>query len=175
MAHTNAAGQAILGAGDYLKKVAGRLCASDPRVNQTLHKAFAAAAEGDAAVGTQGIAVPLVAHDGARHVAHVLPLTRSIGRRVARDAVAAVFVRKAALDAPAAPEVIARTYRLTPTELRVLLTIVEVGGVPETADTLGIADSTVKTHLSNVYAKTGTRRQTDLVRLVAGFANPLRK
>jgi hypothetical protein len=33
--------------------------------------------------------------------------------------------------------------------------------------------STVKTHLGHLYAKTGTSRQADLVKLVAGFANPL--
>jgi hypothetical protein len=30
----------------------------------------------------------------------------------------------------------------------------------------------VKTHLSRLYEKTGTRRQADLVKLVAGFVNP---
>jgi DNA-binding CsgD family transcriptional regulator len=55
----------------------------------------------------------------------------------------------------------------------VLLAIVEVGGVPEVAETLGVAASTVKTHLGNLYGKTGTSRQADLVRLVAGFSNPL--
>ena len=54
-----------------------------------------------------------------------------------------------------------------------LLAIVEVGGVPEVAEALGIAEATVKTHLHRLFAKTGTRRQADLVKLVAGFANPL--
>jgi DNA-binding CsgD family transcriptional regulator len=77
------------------------------------------------------------------------------------------------LETPSALEVIAKTYRLTPTELRVLLAIVEVGGVPEVADALGIGETTVKTHLGRLYGKTDTRRQADLVKLVAGFANPL--
>jgi DNA-binding CsgD family transcriptional regulator len=38
---------------------------------------------------------------------------------------------------------------------------------------LGTAESTVKTHLHHVFTKTGTRRQADLVKLVAGFSNPL--
>jgi DNA-binding CsgD family transcriptional regulator len=59
-------------------------------------------------------------------------------------------------------------------EMRVLLAIVEVGGVPEVADALGIAETTVKTHLGRLYQKTGAIRQADLVKLVAGFANPLR-
>ena len=88
-------------------------------------------------------------------------------------AVAAVFVHKAALETPSPPEVIAKTFNLTPSELRVLLGIVEVGGVPETAEALGVAETTVKTHLRRLYAKTGTGRQAELVKLVAGFANPL--
>jgi hypothetical protein len=44
----------------------------------------------------------------------------------------------------AAPEVIAKSYGLTPTELRVLLAIVEEDGVPEVAEVLGIATQTVK-------------------------------
>ena len=54
-----------------------------------------------------------------------------------------------------------------------LLAIVEVGGVPEVAEALGVGEATVKTHLHRLFAKTETRRQADLVKLVAGFANPL--
>jgi DNA-binding CsgD family transcriptional regulator len=31
----------------------------------------------------------------------------------------------------------------------------------------------VKTHLGRLFEKTGTSRQADLVKLVAGFSNPL--
>jgi len=58
-------------------------------------------------------------------------------------------------------------------ELRVLLAIVEVGGVPEVAEALGVAATTIKTHLGRVYKKTDTDRQADLVKVVAGFSNPL--
>lgn len=68
---------------------------------------------------------------------------------------------------------IAKSYRLTPTELRVLLAVVEVGGVPEVAEALGVAETTVKTHLGRIYEKTATARQADLVKLVAGYSNSL--
>ena len=68
---------------------------------------------------------------------------------------------------------IARAYKLTPTELRVLLAIVDVGGVPEVAIALGVAESTVKTHLGHLFEKTGAARQADLVKIVAGFSTPL--
>jgi DNA-binding CsgD family transcriptional regulator len=105
----------------------------------------------------------------------VLRLTAGDRRRGATSgtAVAALFVRKAEMDSPCPPEVIANTYQLTPTELRVLLGIVEVGGVPEVAEVLGVAESTVKTHVGRLFEKTGANRQADLVRLVAGFSSPL--
>src|SRR5206468_2019196 len=117
----------------------------------------------------------LTARGGGRHVAHVLPLTAGERRRAGSryGAVAAVFVQKAPLDIPSPHEIIAKQYQLTPSELRVLFAIVHVGGVPEVAEALGIAESTVKTHLQRLFAKTGTERQAELVKLVAGHASPL--
>jgi DNA-binding CsgD family transcriptional regulator len=54
-----------------------------------------------------------------------------------------------------------------------LLAIVEVGGPAESAETLGIAESTVRTHLHRLFAKTGAKRQADLIKLVASYINPL--
>jgi DNA-binding CsgD family transcriptional regulator len=175
MVHANTAGHAILAAGDFLRLAGGRLAAGDPEIDQAFRDALIAAGNGDAAVGIKGIALPLVARDGERHVAHVLPLTSGARRRagIATAAAAALFVHKAALDIPSPPEAIARAYKLTPTELRVLLAIVEIGGVPEVAEALGVGDATVRTHLGRLFEKTGAKRQADLVKLVAGFSNPL--
>jgi DNA-binding CsgD family transcriptional regulator len=87
--------------------------------------------------------------------------------------VAALFVHNAAIDTRSPPEAIAKAYKLTPMELRVLLAIVEVGRVPEVAEAIGIAETTVRTHLHHTYQKTGVNRQADLVKLVAAFSNPL--
>ena len=173
--HANAACHVILDAGDLFSVTGGRLVARDGEMEQALQQLFAAAGDGDVAIGTQGIALPLSGQDGARYVAHVLPLTSGARRLTgfAYTAVAAVFIRKAALETSSPPEVIARTYRLTPTELRVLLAIVEVGGVPEVAMALGVAETTVKTHLGRLFVKTGAVRQADLVKIVAGYASPL--
>ena len=105
------------------------------------------------------MAVPLVARDGERYVAHVLPLSSGARRSagVGYAAAAVLFVQKAALATRSPPEAIAKTYRLTAMEVRVLLAIVEIGGVPDVAETLGIGESTVKTHLKRLYEKTGAR------------------
>jgi DNA-binding CsgD family transcriptional regulator/PAS domain-containing protein len=173
--HANAACHVILDGGDFLSAIRGRIVARDAKVDQTLRELFSAAGSGDAAIGTRGIALPLRARDGSHYVAHVLPLTSGARRLagIAYSATAALFICKVATEAPSAPEVIARAYDLTPSELRVLLAIVELGGVPESALALGIAESTVKTHLGRLFAKTGARRQADLVKIIAGFASPL--
>ena len=165
----------ILGASDILSSAGGRLVARDAHVDRALRDVFAAAGQGDAALGTKGIAVPLTGKDGERYIAHALPLTSGARRRagVVNTAAAALFVRKAALAAPSAPQAIGSAFKLTPTELRVLLAIVEVGGVPEVATAFGIAATTVRTHVTRLFEKTGTSRQADLVKLVAGYATPL--
>lgn len=172
--HANAAGHDILDAGDVLQDTGGHLAARDTLANHALREVFAAAGQGDAAVGVKGIAVPLMARDGERYIAHALPLTSGARRRagVTYTAVAALFVRKAAL--PLYSEALAKTFGLTPAELRVLHAIVEVGGVPEVAAALGVADTTVRTHVGHLFEKTGAARQADLVKLFAAYATPLR-
>jgi DNA-binding CsgD family transcriptional regulator len=115
--------------------------------------------------------------DGDRLVGHVLPLA-SGARRFAGmggDAAAALFVQPADFDPPSIPESLAQAFDLTPGELRVVLATVKHEGVADVAETLGVAETTVKTHLARIFAKTETRRQADIVKLVAGFASPLAK
>ena len=71
-------------------------------------------------------------------------------------------------DDPAVPAVnaVAQFYKLTAAERRVLSAVVESGRVRSVADALGISQATVKTHLQNIFGKTGARRQIDLVKLV---------
>ena len=172
--HGNAAGRAVLDKGDLLRGVHGRLTTIDPRVDQALHAAFVAVNK-DVETGGKGRALPMKGRAGERYVAHVLPLTAGENRKAgaASNAAAALFVRKAELEAEPSSEVIGRTYKLTPTELRVLRAIVNVGGVRQVAGNLGVADTTIKTHLGRLFEKTGVSRQADLVKLVAGYSSVL--
>lgn len=171
--HANASGHVMVAEASVLRALGGRLGAIDPVAHQTLLDSFAAAEAGDSAVGRKGIAVPLKARTGERYVAHALPLTSGARRKAGASycATATVFVHKAALDLPSPPEAIAQEYKLTPSELRVLFAIVEVGGVPEVAEVLGISDTTARTHLKHLFEKTSTSRQADLVKLVAGYSS----
>jgi DNA-binding CsgD family transcriptional regulator len=173
--HTNASGLAMLDRGTPLRQAGGKLGAPDANAELALREVLVAAANGDAAIGTKGIAIPLRSQDGASAVAQVLPLTNGARRKasVNYSAVAAMFVHEAALNTPAPAEIIAELYKLTPSELRVLLAVVEIGGVPSVAEALGISETTVKTHLHHLFEKTGASRQLDLAKLVARHASPL--
>jgi DNA-binding CsgD family transcriptional regulator len=145
----------------------GVVCAVNCAVDRTLKAAFAAAAHGDAALGFQGIEVPLSIGNKRSYVAHVLSLASEARRESSTDGSAALFVNEVKPALPSPLEMIAANYRLTASEIRVLSAVLEEGGVREIGERLGISTATVKTHLNRIFAKTGARRQADLVRLAA--------
>jgi DNA-binding CsgD family transcriptional regulator/PAS domain-containing protein len=172
--HCNLSGHDMLGEADILYSQQDILTAADPQAGQSLRNEIAAVSTGDTATGA--VAVALSSSPDQHWLAHVLPLTSGARRRagIAYSAVAAVFVRKTSLDMPSSMQAIAKIYKLTPSELRVFAAVVDVGGILAVADALGISEATVKTHLQHVFEKTGQRRQTDLMKLLANHANPLR-
>jgi DNA-binding NarL/FixJ family response regulator len=139
--------------------------------DSTLHDLIASAAKGDVSLGVRGVALPLTDDAADQWFAHILPLTS--GRRQetgeVNAAVAAIFIRNSAPNAPPPLEAIAKRYKLTASEARVLDTVLKVKGVKAIASTLGLSEATVKTHLQNLFRKTGTKRQGDLMSLVTGL------
>lgn len=67
---------------------------------------------------------------------------------------------------PAAGRPIADAFGLTPREISVLMTMIQGLSVSEAAEALGISVSTARTHVQNLFEKTGTSRQAELVRVV---------
>lgn len=173
----NTSGQVMLDEGGILRQKDGVLATADPRLGPALSDIIASARGGDAAVGINGIAVPLSSPPEDVWLAHILPLTSGARQHagIAYSAVAAIFVHKASHETPSSMEIMSKVYRLTPSELRVLAAVSEVGGVPAVAQIVGTSEATVKTHLQHLFAKTGTNRQIDLVKLVAAHASPLRQ
>lgn len=57
-------------------------------------------------------------------------------------------------------------YDLTPAEAEVAIRVLDGHGLQSVADVLGVALSTVRTHLQRAFEKTGTHRQAELVRLL---------
>ncbi len=170
--HTNAAGRALLASSTLLTVASDRLTGLTPEVDRMLSAGLALVGTGAGLVG-EGTVMAVSGRDGELYVAHTVPLgaaAREAGTGTA--AAVALFIRHATLGSLSAPGALAEAYALTPTELRVLLAVVEIGGGPEVADALGVAETTVKFHLRGLFEKTGMHRQADLVKLVAGFSVP---
>ncbi len=65
----------------------------------------------------------------------------------------------------------AHMYRLTHAEIQVLAALLDGRSLDEAAELLGVSRSTVKTQLDSIFAKSGVRRQADLVRRVMGLTS----
>ena len=105
---------------------------------------------------------------------HGLPLmTGGTHSRPALCASAVVFVT--VWDGAAGPPVgaVAAVFDLTAGEIRVAERLLTGRAPAEIARDLALAMSTVRSHLASIFAKTGTSRQSDLVRLATQLAAPV--
>jgi DNA-binding CsgD family transcriptional regulator/PAS domain-containing protein len=171
IAFANTPAQRLLGERLLVLEQEGALRAIAADTDRIMRDIFLSAERGDTSVGVRGVAVPLTDSLQGRWFAHVLPLTSGRRRQAghAHAAVAAVLIRESTPNASPPLEAIAKLYKLTASEVRVLDTLLKAEGVKGMADILGLSQATVKTHLHNVFRKTGTKGQSDLVKLVAGI------
>jgi DNA-binding CsgD family transcriptional regulator len=168
----NEPGRAMLDEGALLRERRRTLAAVEPEAHRLLREMLLAAEDGsDVAASGRGAAIPLSTSPHQRWFAYVLPLTSGDRQRAGAlyAATAAVFVRKTSPASPPPLEALAKLYRLTASEVRVLDAVMKVSGVRALADLLGLSQATVKSHLHNVFRKTGSARQSELVKLIAGF------
>lgn len=57
-------------------------------------------------------------------------------------------------------------WRLSPKEVQVTLHLIDGGTVATCAELLGVAESTIRTHIKSVFVKTGINRQAQLATLL---------
>jgi DNA-binding CsgD family transcriptional regulator len=170
--HANRAAEDMLRSGGPIMRARGVLAANTPAAATELRDAIALAARDEAGIGKTGLAIVLTAPGEPPVVAHVLPLTGSeLRTRLEPAAVAAVFIG-AAPDEQHAAHTVAAAFGLTPAETRVLASLLAGRTLAETAADRGIAPTTAKSHLENIFSKTGVARQADLMRLGTGLVPP---
>lgn len=177
LVYANEAGWSMLMLGAVLRQVHDRLTVLDPAADAALGKVVGELAGPAAAVGSQGIAVPLTASLEEPWLATVLPLSDHVRLRadVPAAAVAAIFVREARTDIDGAVGRAAAQHKLSPAETRVLRALLDAGGLTRAASELGLSRSTAKSHLERIFSKTGSHSQAELVKRVLGFEpNPAR-
>lgn len=114
----------------------------------------------------RGMTVPSMDGDGAEVSLICLPAETGTPRpRIA------VFLSDPAHPVACPPETLACLFGLTPTEAQVTQALVGGRQRAEVARDLGISQTTVAFHLRNIFEKTGTNRQIELVgRVMRAFA-----
>jgi DNA-binding CsgD family transcriptional regulator len=177
IAYMNGSAERLLKAGNALRVSNGCLTAARPRARDALSKALARSVEGKAPTKTGRYAVALPDDDGLGLIASVLPLQWRESRNPLSPlpGAAAVIVQNPA-DPPLLPDdAFGDLYGLTLAERRVLRTVAQGLGPQDAADALGVSLTTIRTHLQNLFAKTGTARQADLVRLLITATPPVKR
>ncbi len=170
--YVNEAGERLLSQNDVLVRRMDSLVILDPRATAALNSIILIK-DHNAGDDENSAPIPLTGKIGESYFAHILPLTSGLRRQVADGyaARAAVFIRKAKLGWASPAELVAKAYKLTSSEIRVLYAVAEEEGIGKVAEMLGISGETVRTHLKHIFEKTGKRRQADLIKLLAEFAN----
>jgi DNA-binding CsgD family transcriptional regulator len=106
---------------------------------------------------------------GAPWIVQVLPLAEGATSAFGARGGAVILVDDA--QARRAPSEIAlvRAFGLTPSEAALALSLAQGRSLAEHARQRRISVHTARTHLARIYAKTGTRRQAELVARLAAF------
>lgn len=166
----NRAARDMLRAGDPILSDRGRLATHHEVVTASLRASIRQAAENEAAIGTAGLGLPAPFADQRPALAHVLPLASPpVRTRIEPSATAAIFISTAE-KALAPSSALAALFELTPAEHRVLDSVLAGRNQTETAAHLGLAESTVKSHLGRIFSKTGVTGQSELGRLAERLA-----
>ena len=125
-------------------------------------------------MGKIGIDVPVPYADGRPGFAHVLPIgSGAVRGALGPRATAAVFLTPSAEPQRPPAAAWAATFGFTPAEMRMLELLVQGHTVVHAADTMGIAETTARTHVANLMAKAGTKRQVDLIQLALRLIPPV--
>ncbi|HXW93442.1 MAG TPA: helix-turn-helix transcriptional regulator, partial [Terriglobales bacterium] len=85
---------------------------------------------------------------------------------ISKDAVVAIFVTDPDKHQPGKAQLLASLFGLTPAEVRLAQMLASGSGLRDASEQLGVAQSTVRSQLKSIFAKTNVNRQSDLVRLV---------
>ena len=164
----NRVAEALLTAGDGMSLRHAKLCASFPADTAALQAAIAAATTG-AAFGRSGQTLALQRPSLRRPLAVVVaPLPAEAAWFLAHAPAVILFAGDPEHSrCVALPDRLRAVFGLTRTEALVAAEIFRGEGLPAAADALGIGVTTARTHLQRIFGKTGTRKQAELVRIIA--------
>lgn len=168
----NSFARRLLAEADGLRSEAGHLASAKPTITHSLGRLIgeAAGAASDPSsqlVHRMGGALSLPRPDPRRPLEVLVTPARpgSAGWEI-RGPLATVFVSDPDERSEAPIEVLRRLYGLTPAEASLAAKLGAGATLDEVGETLGLTRNTVRFYLKRVFAKTGTSRQAELVRLL---------
>jgi DNA-binding CsgD family transcriptional regulator/PAS domain-containing protein len=103
----------------------------------------------------------------------VMPLPTASEPGTARGAVAVVFITDPEETQSPVDSLFGDLYSLTRAETRLVSRLLEGGGLTAASEKLGLSRNTVHSQLASIFQKTGTRRQSELLRLLLGGIAPV--
>lgn len=103
-------------------------------------------------------------------IALVTPLAVDLGWQMAACPVVAVLIADPEQSRAVPERVLRVAFGLTHAEAKLAMLVAEGCDLSDAAGRMGIGHETARTHLARTLAKTGTRRQTQLIRLLASIA-----
>jgi DNA-binding CsgD family transcriptional regulator len=173
--YANRAARIQLSDSTVVRLSAGRLVPFSAKSSAGLRAALASFSGNRGHQLQYGAVVPLADVDGViRAASWMLPLafSRLNGLELPGAGCVALFLREIGCRSPISGEFFTRSYGVTQAELRLLARLAEGKTMGEAGQVLHVSLNTVKSHLKNLFAKTGTTRQAELMRLVLNSVPP---
>jgi DNA-binding CsgD family transcriptional regulator len=159
--------EAIMRRSDGLARQNGHLRAMTPEASEQLERHIRAAASTGSRRGEEtGDIVTLRRARGLPMPILIFPLRGGEGGPGPADPAAVLFVSDPETSLRINERNIAHVYGLTPAEARLLNALLEGKRLSEYAKESGITLNTAKTYLRQLFDKTGSARQADLLRLI---------
>lgn len=168
----NHAAEQLLRAGDGLLVRQARVTTRDPRQESALHQCLCRAS-----LLTVGSVVPpadalLVRRAGKQPLSvFMMPFRNDSWLDSLAGPTTIIFVSDPEVKSPPSAVAMAVLYKLTPAETRLLDALLRGERIAEFSERAGISTNTVNTQLKQIFAKTETHRQSDLMRLA--YADPI--
>ncbi len=170
---TNKSGGALLSRNDGLSMSAGEICrASTTSESEKLHQLIQTAA-GDAEENEQGSFVVSLQRPSQKRAYSVLAIPIAApGPEQAQESgrpLVALYISDPENQPLPSAEAISRLFGLTRAEARIVHELVKGASMDEAAENAGVTVSTARTYLKQVFSKTDTKRQAELVKLVLTY------
>ncbi len=167
--HANSYGQTLLHEKAGLSVVGETLAVANLQAEKNFRLAVCDIVEGarnDRTVSSRALNVPLETEQAGSLIIYISPLNKKgPGPKLAMfsEPLALLFVSGPGRAREMPEELLQRLYGLTPSEARLTARLVAGMNLNEAASATGISKETSRTYLKQIFAKTDTHRQTELV------------